>query len=102
MRSNADTAMVQQARIVRRDPREERSIKMERVKSNELKPSNKSARNFMERSTFMKALLKVVGVLGVSLVISGMWEDARWWSRTDDISDGVLTPAQSVLGAIQG
>lgn len=34
----------------------------------------------------MKALLKVVGVLGVSLVMS----------------DGVLTPAQSVLGAIQG
>ena len=74
------------ARIVRRDPREERSIKMERVKTNELKTGSKSARNFMERSAFMKALLKFVGVLGVSLVMS----------------DGVLTPAQSVLGAIQG
>ncbi|KAF6225912.1 hypothetical protein HO173_012684 [Letharia columbiana] len=74
------------ANIVRRDPREERGIKMERVKTNELSPGSKSARNFMERSAFMKALLKVVGVLGVSLVMS----------------DGVLTPAQSVLGAIQG
>lgn len=74
------------ANIVRRDPREERGIKMERVKTNELSTGSKSARNFMERSAFMKALLKVVGVLGVSLVMS----------------DGVLTPAQSVLGAIQG
>lgn len=45
---------------------------MERVKTNELNQGSKSARNFMERSGFMKALLKVVGVLGVSLVMSGM------------------------------
>ena len=56
---------------MRRDPREERSIKIERVKTNELKPSSKSARNFVEKSAFMKALLKIVGVLGVSLVMSG-------------------------------
>lgn len=74
------------ANIVRRDPREERSIRMERVKTNELSAGSKSARNFLEGSAFMKALLKIVGVLGVSLVMS----------------DGVLTPAQSVLGAIQG
>ncbi|CAF9942523.1 MAG: hypothetical protein ALECFALPRED_009787 [Alectoria fallacina] len=74
------------ANIVRRDPREERGIKMERVMTNELSSGSKSARNFMERSSFTKAFLKVVGVLGVSLVMS----------------DGVLTPAQSVLGAIQG
>ena len=47
---------------------------MERVKSNELKPGSKSARNLMERSVFLKALLKVVGVLGVSLVMSGTFE----------------------------
>jgi KUP system potassium uptake protein len=35
---------------------------------------------------FVKALLKVIGVLAVSMVMS----------------DGVLTPAQSVLGAVQG
>ena len=73
-------------RIVRRDPREERTIKIERIIINELKTGNKSARNFMERSAFLKALLKVVGVLGMSLVMS----------------DNMLTPAQSVLGAIQG
>ena len=57
---------------MRRDPREERTIKMERVKTNELSTGSKSARNFMEKSAVMKALLKIVGVLGVSLVMSGM------------------------------
>jgi len=61
-----------QANIVRRDPREERSIKMERVMTGELKQSSKHARNFLERSVFMKVFLKIVGVLGVSLVMSGM------------------------------
>lgn len=46
-------------------------IKMERVKSVDLKTSSKSARSFIEGSTFVKTLLKVVGVLGVSLVMSG-------------------------------
>lgn len=45
---------------------------MERVKTNELSAGSKSARNFLEGSAFMKALLKIVGVLGVSLVMSGM------------------------------
>lgn len=71
--SNANVVVVvSQANIVRRDPREERGIKMERVMTNELGSSSKSARNFMERSAAMKAFLKVVGVLGVSLVMSGM------------------------------
>lgn len=74
------------ANIVRRDPREEWTVKMQRVVSSELgKPALKT-RNFMERSRVMQWLLKIVGVLGVALVMS----------------DGVLTPAQSVLGAIQG
>ena len=38
----------------------------------ELKPSSKYTRSFMERNTFVKVFLKVVGVLGVSLVMSGM------------------------------
>lgn len=66
---------------MRRDPREERGIKMERVMTNELNQSSKSTRNLMERSAFMKMLLKVVGVLGVSLVMSGMLERrllVRW------------------------
>lgn len=40
----------------------------------------------MEKSKFFKILLKAIGVFAVSMVIS----------------DGVLTPAQSVLGAVQG
>jgi KUP system potassium uptake protein len=74
------------ANIVRRDPREEQMVKMERHTTNELgKPAQKT-RNLMERSRFLQCTLKIVGVFGVALVIS----------------DGVLTPAQSVLGAIQG
>ena len=57
---------------MRRDPREERAVKMERVRTNELNASSKSTRNLLERSAFMKMLLKIVGVLGVSLVMSGM------------------------------
>ena len=75
-----------QANIVDRDPKEESMIKMERYLSSELKPAGRSMRSFVENSAVVKALLKVVGVAGVSLVIS----------------DGILTPAQSVLGAIQG
>lgn len=40
----------------------------------------------MENSKFIRGLLKVIGVLAVSMVMA----------------DGVLTPAQSVLGAVQG
>lgn len=47
-------------------------IRMERVKTTELKFSSKSARSFIERSKFVKTLLKVIGVLGVSLVMSGI------------------------------
>ena len=72
LRSNTNVIMRWQARIVRRDPREEKSIKMERVNTSELKTGTKSARNFLEKSAFMKVLLKIVGVLGVSLVMSGM------------------------------
>lgn len=68
------------ANIVRRDPREERLINMH------LDSKSSKTRTLLERSTFLKTMLKVVGVLGVSLVMS----------------DGILTPAQSVLGAIQG
>ena len=45
---------------------------MERVRTAELKTGSKAARNIMERSRAMKFLLKLVGVLGVSLIMSGM------------------------------
>ncbi len=59
---------------------------MERYKTNELRPEGRGLRSFLENSRGAKVLLKVIGVVGISLVMA----------------DGVLTPAQSVLGAIQG
>ena len=74
------------ANIVRRDPREEKTIEMKRVTSSDLGLGARGTRNFIEKSRAAQILLKMVGVFGVALVMS----------------DGVLTPAQSVLGAIQG
>ncbi|KAI9709221.1 MAG: hypothetical protein M1812_007744 [Candelaria pacifica] len=74
------------ANIIRRDPREASMVKMERWKTSELKPSSRSIRTSLENSHAAKTILRFLGVLGVALVMS----------------DGVLTPAQSVLGAIQG
>ncbi|KAL7800296.1 potassium transporter [Trichoderma ceciliae] len=69
-----------------RDPRGAAMIRMERYRTNDLKPGGKSLRSFLESSKFCQIMLQLVGVLGVSMVMA----------------DGILTPAQSVLGAIQG
>ncbi|KAI1822997.1 potassium transporter [Xylaria intraflava] len=74
------------AHLTDRDPREASSIKMERHLTKDLSPSNLSVRRGLENSMFFRGLLKGLGVLAVSMVIA----------------DGILTPAQSVLGAIQG
>lgn len=59
---------------------------MERYVSTELRPPNRNVRSTIEKSIFLRRLLQTIGVLAVSMVMS----------------DGVLTPAQSVLGAVQG
>ncbi|KAM0454332.1 hypothetical protein ACHAPV_008411 [Trichoderma viride] len=69
-----------------RDPREAVMVRMERHRTNDLTLGGKRLRNFVENSKFSQVILQFVGVLGVSMVMA----------------DGVLTPAQSVLGAIQG
>lgn len=74
------------ANITNRDPREEPLVKMERYRTNDMRPANLQVRKTMESSRLFKAVLKVMGVFAVSMVMS----------------DGVLTPAQSVLGAVQG
>jgi KUP system potassium uptake protein len=61
-------------------------VRMERVQTGDLRRGAKSARNIIEKSAVAKMFLRLLGVFGVALVMS----------------DGVLTPAQSVLGAIQG
>ncbi|KAJ6096864.1 potassium transporter [Penicillium sp. IBT 16267x] len=80
------TLIARYAHLIERDPREERSIKMERYNTNEMHRPNKTLRSFLERSNVVKWFFKVVGVGGVGLLMA----------------DGVLTPAQSLLGAIQG
>ena len=74
------------ANITHRDPKEEPLVKLERYKTEDLHTSNVQVRNFIEKSKILKGLLRTMGVFAVSMVMS----------------DGVLTPAQSVLGAIQG
>jgi KUP system potassium uptake protein len=59
---------------------------MERYLSGDLERANLNVRSRLEKSRFARGLLKTIGVLAVSMVMS----------------DGVLTPAQSVLGAVQG
>ncbi|KMP01170.1 potassium transporter 8 [Coccidioides immitis RMSCC 2394] len=51
-----------------------------------LKSFNRSARNALKRSPMAKGLVTILAVLGVCMVMS----------------DGVITPAQSILGAVQG
>ncbi|EMR64420.1 putative potassium transporter protein [Eutypa lata UCREL1] len=74
------------ANITERDPREQVLVKMERHDTDDLSPSNKTLRSGIENSRLTRGLLKIIGVLAVSMVMA----------------DGVLTPAQSVLGAVQG
>lgn len=59
---------------------------MERALTGDVRPSVRGIRSALERSKFFRGLLKTIGVLAVSMVLA----------------DGVLTPAQSVLGAVQG
>ena len=72
--------------ITHRDPREASLVRMERHKSNELEPAGRQLRHRLENSRFARGLLKLIGCLAVTMILS----------------DGVLTPAQSVLGAVQG
>ncbi|KAF2820149.1 potassium transporter [Ophiobolus disseminans] len=74
------------ANISNRDPREATMIRMERQLSQDLSRSTKHVRSTIENTRFFRGLLKSIGVLAVSMVMA----------------DGVLTPAQSVLGAVQG
>ncbi|CAO2654440.1 Nn.00g111730.m01.CDS01 [Neocucurbitaria sp. VM-36] len=74
------------ANIANRDPREATLIRMERHLTDDLGRSTKTIRSTIENSRVFRGILKTIGVLAVSMVMA----------------DGVLTPAQSVLGAVQG
>lgn len=72
--------------ITRRGPNLSDTVKMERYMTNEMKTAGRNVRSVIEKSEVLQFLLQVIGVVGVSMVMA----------------DGVLTPAQSVLGAVQG
>lgn len=74
------------ANISNRDPREASIVRMQRYNTGDMGSSGLAVRSTIERTKFIRGLLKTIGVLAVSMVLS----------------DGVLTPAQSVLGAVQG
>jgi KUP system potassium uptake protein len=59
---------------------------MQRYKSGDMGSAGVGVRATIEKSKFLRGLLKTMGVLAVSMILS----------------DGILTPAQSVLGAVQG
>lgn len=61
-------------------------VKLERQLTREMKRPNSMFRSFLEKNFFLRTFVKFLAVFGVCLVIA----------------DGILTPAQSVLGAIQG
>jgi KUP system potassium uptake protein len=61
-------------------------IHFQRHLTNDMKPGNSRVRRFFEGHSMARFLLGGIAIFGVSLIIS----------------DGILTPAQSVLGAIQG
>jgi KUP system potassium uptake protein len=61
-------------------------IRFQRHLTEDMKPGNLKTRSFLERNIFPRMFLSGMAMFGVSLIIS----------------DGILTPAQSVLGAIQG
>jgi len=73
------------ANITDVDRKSARMVSM-RCQDKELRPANREFRRVLEHYPFVHAIFKGVAVLGVCLMIA----------------DGVLTPAQSVLGAIQG
>jgi len=59
------------ANIVKRDPNVAGTIKIERYLTGEMKPTAKNLRSFLEHSAIARNALKVVGVLGVSMVMAG-------------------------------
>lgn len=58
------------ARLVRHDPRHTDLVRMQRFNTDDLQKPNLITRNVMERSSFIKWTLKIVGAFGVSLLLA--------------------------------
>ncbi|KAL1919211.1 uncharacterized protein VTP21DRAFT_1903 [Calcarisporiella thermophila] len=72
--------------IAWRNPSKLENIEFARYPTNEMKKTNAKIRSLIERSFFIRRSIAALSLIGVSMVIG----------------DGILTPAQSVLGAVQG
>jgi KUP system potassium uptake protein len=57
--------------IMQRNPREPQTVKIERYMTKDMKRPNTMFRKFLEKSIFLRNLVKVLSVLGVSFVIAG-------------------------------
>lgn len=64
------TLLAKYANIVEKDPNQSGTVKMERYMTGDLGGANKGVRNLLERSSICKVILKVLGVVGVSMVIA--------------------------------
>lgn len=74
------------ARIAESDPNRPQDIEVKRIHTGDLRPETRGIRRWLEGSSVFKFIISFLAVSGVCMVLA----------------DGVLTPAQSVLGAIQG
>ncbi|KAI5800827.1 potassium transporter-domain-containing protein [Pyronema domesticum] len=72
--------------ITKHDPKTAKTVKIKRYRTGDIPKSNFTIRSFLEKSRVAHAVLKALAVFGVSLILA----------------DSILTPAQSVLGAVQG
>lgn len=61
------------ANIVRRDPNVAGTVKLDRHLTGELKPMNKGVRSFIENSKLARVVLKILGVLGVAMVMASVF-----------------------------
>jgi KUP system potassium uptake protein len=57
--------------ITTHDPNIMRGVRMDRQFTGDLRPTARNLRSFIEGSRVFRAVLKVVGVLGVSMVMGG-------------------------------
>ena len=94
---------------MQRSPREPVTVKLSRYLTDDMAKPNLGFRSALERSVVFRSLVKLLAVFGVCMVIAGepkkfrdLFTFALDGGLTIDAIDGVLTPAQSVLGAIQG
>lgn len=67
------TLLARYANIVRKDPNITGTVHMERHLTGDLKPTAKNLRYVIEHNAVARNALKIVGVLGVTMVMAGTY-----------------------------